>query len=172
MMKFIYFLIILLFTVLISCSDETYVEGLVVEEITQPDPDPDPNPGQTTFITNRKFKNYWRNTFISLDGSIVSLNAQGYQWRIEKINATDNFLIINGSAQTSSKYLSFSNGTFSMVNNISLMSSWKFEEVNTGDPSLIRIKHVATGGYLNTEASPSLACGSILSGWLSAMWTN
>jgi hypothetical protein len=151
--------LLFLFT-FISCTKETYVEGLDLP--AQPVTLPTTN-DQVVVVGNRKIQNLWTQHYLSIQTNSVVVKASTYSWVLLNKKNTQQFYLKD---DVSGKYLAANGTATGLVSQPSDLSTWLIETVSGNN---VRIKNLSTAGYLNIETGP-VSCGPALSGWLSAQW--
>lgn len=92
------------------------------------------------------------------------MSTGAYQWSALRIGATNTYYLKSSIA---SLYLGADAiGNTNIFPTPVAESIWLLEPIGGSN---YRMRHNATGGYLNVETGP-LRCTYILSGWLSAQW--
>jgi hypothetical protein len=149
--------LLMLFT--LSCTKETYVEGLVnlpeVYEI------------HITDMGYHSIQNHWKNTFLNPGYYLLACSDNAYNWSVLLIDGTQNYYLQDPAT---GYYLSLNDfGTVVLSYEASSTATWVLEKVDKNS-AYMRLKNFSTNEYLHIE-NGEIECGQIKSDWWSAQWS-
>jgi hypothetical protein len=159
-------IITLLFLGALSCTKETYVEGLD-NNMPSNTGNNNNNGPVTTDEGLFTIKSQWKGTFLHTRSQQVVCEAGSYQWKRLNIKGTTRYYFKDPA---SGSYLAVNaSGEVTLSDQQNNASLWILSQVDNNS-TLFRIaSYSKASNYINIETGP-VKCGPILSGWLSAQW--